>query len=483
MDDGSYNVTLTVTDEDGSTATVIHTIIIVDLGPTAEFTWSPDPQMEGIPVSFTDTSTSYPDTIVSWDWDFAGFGSSIEKDPQFNFGDNGVYMVTLTVTDDDGSTDTISYDITIDNVAPTVNALPSITINEGDSVTFNGHATDPGSDDLTFEWYWEYRSSYDKTTTYHNNPPNPDPYPSPQVNPRNVTDSASCQYGDNGVFMVTLTVTDDDGGSTTVTTNITVNNVAPTVDALPSITIDEGETASFTGHATDSGSDDLTFEWIWEYTSWGDKTTMYYNDGMGPDPYPSPSINPRNITETATCQYGDNGIFTVTLTVTDDDGASITVSTNVTVNNLAPIVDDIPEVTINEYESVTCSGHATDSGSDDLTFEWTWEYTPWGDKTTIYYNDVGPDPYPSPSINPRDITETATCQYGDNGVFLVILTVTDDDGAETTVSTNVQLMWVLTILHLNGLGSTHPGETRQRHITMTVLDLTHIQVPLLTQEM
>jgi len=110
------------------------------------------------------------------------------------------------------------------------------------------------------------------------------------------------------------------------------------VDALPNATIDEGGTVTFTGHATDPGSDDLTFTWSWEYAPWGDKSTIYYNDGMGPDPFPSPSFNPRNITEDATCQYGDDGVFIVTLTVSDDDGNSTIVTTNVTVKNVAPTV-------------------------------------------------------------------------------------------------------------------------------------------------
>jgi PKD repeat protein len=106
MDDGIYTVKLTVKDDDGGKGTDTLTVTVNDLGPTAGFLWSPEPQDEGSPVQFTDTSTSYPDDIVGWNWDFGGPGTSTDQNPSFIFMDDGVYNVTLTVTDEDGSTDT-----------------------------------------------------------------------------------------------------------------------------------------------------------------------------------------------------------------------------------------------------------------------------------------------------------------------------------------------------------------------------------------
>ena len=190
-DDDIITMAVEVTDGEyfDATSTVV---TILDLSPTAEFIWSPEPQDEGEPVTFTDMSTSDPDEIVSWTWDFAGSWTSSDQNPTFTFIDDGLFDVTLTVTDDDGSTDSITHQVTIDNVAPTVSIdsmiSPVTFILPGDRLEFMGSFIDPGSDTHTIEWDWgDGKTNSDSLVQNH-------------------------AYADIGSYIITLTIVDDDGG-------------------------------------------------------------------------------------------------------------------------------------------------------------------------------------------------------------------------------------------------------------------------------
>ena len=83
-----------------------------------------------------------------------------------------------------------------------------------------------------------------------------------------------------------------------------------------------GMSLTFTATATDPGSDDLTFTW-----DWGDGTpatiTTYFNDGIGPDPYPSPGgVFPFIATDFQKHVYSTVGKYDFKLTVRDDDGGA-----------------------------------------------------------------------------------------------------------------------------------------------------------------
>ncbi|MCZ7614021.1 MAG: PKD domain-containing protein [Ignavibacteriaceae bacterium] len=75
----------------------------VNQPPVASFEFNTN----GLTVDFTDTSTDPDGFIVSWEWNFGDGTSSTQQNPTHTFNIANTYIVTLTVTDDDGDTGTI----------------------------------------------------------------------------------------------------------------------------------------------------------------------------------------------------------------------------------------------------------------------------------------------------------------------------------------------------------------------------------------
>ncbi|NJD52461.1 MAG: PGF-pre-PGF domain-containing protein [Candidatus Methanoperedens sp.] len=103
---GTYTVSLKVTDNDGLNAINSTKAVIADKNPVPNFTGTPTTGPAPLNILFTDSSTSY-DGIVSWSWDFTNDGTpdSNLPNPSHSY-PAGTYTVALTVCENDGDCNT-----------------------------------------------------------------------------------------------------------------------------------------------------------------------------------------------------------------------------------------------------------------------------------------------------------------------------------------------------------------------------------------
>ncbi|MEO8623877.1 MAG: DNA/RNA non-specific endonuclease, partial [bacterium] len=112
-------------------------------------------------------------------------------------------------------------------------------------------------------------------------------------------------FADNGSYMVTVTVTDSHNVFATASQTVTVTNVAPVITGF-STPAGSRTGAQVVVSFSDAGSADTHSAVI----TWGDGQTSTVNAGLAPS-------------ASATHAYASVGWYTVSATVTDDDGASV----------------------------------------------------------------------------------------------------------------------------------------------------------------
>ncbi|NAZ16803.1 PKD domain-containing protein [Glutamicibacter soli] len=195
---GTYTATLTVSDADGATATDEVTVEVTEppnAAPEAAITTTCDQ----LACSFDSVTSSDSDgEIVSWAWTSSDGGSSSDAIFEHEFAAAGTYQVTLTVTDDDGETDSVEVDV---EVSTTPNELPTAAFSVDCvylSCTFDGTTSSDPDGTLT-GYSWEVDGSAVATGM-----------------------AATYVFGAEGTYQVTLTVTDDSGATNAITQPVSV---------------------------------------------------------------------------------------------------------------------------------------------------------------------------------------------------------------------------------------------------------------------
>ena len=102
-------------------------LTVLDIPPVANFTYTPTNPTNTTNIYFYDTSFDYDGTIVSWWWDFKDGTYSDQQNPVHLYYTDGIFNVTLTVTDNDGSTNTTQKTVVV--YTPPPNQPPNVPTN------------------------------------------------------------------------------------------------------------------------------------------------------------------------------------------------------------------------------------------------------------------------------------------------------------------------------------------------------------------
>jgi len=290
----------------------------------------------------------------------------------------GVYTVSLQAVDDDSGSGSMTVTITntdrltSTNVAPRASSSGGMAVLEDGLVTLTGTGDDTGSDQGILTYTWDLGDGTVST----------DPI-------------VTHVYTKAGFYYPTLVVADDEGAIGICSELVEVSNVVPTAVAnADNVILAEDDTINLDAFSSsDTPTDSPILQYAWDY---GDGSKGYG--------------------ESTSHVYTKTGLYTVTLTVQDNDGAISTDTLLVDVSNPAPY-DLIltAKATVDEDELIFFGATALDTPTDESLLTYVWDF---GDGNA------------GSGTNP-------THSYDEPGTYLVEVTVTDDDSSSVDANTTV----------------------------------------------
>ncbi|MCH2432017.1 MAG: PKD domain-containing protein [Candidatus Poseidoniia archaeon] len=232
-----------------------------------------DRVFEGQMFNFEVDAFDADDDDLEYIWDM-GNGNLIGDDSvRYGYPDDGIYTIIVSVSDG-MTTTTKEFELVVENVAPTLQVSYDDFGQEGQTLSFNSQASDVSEDTVTVTW------SFPDGTQIEGN-------------------FGQYQFTDDGEFLIGVTAEDEDGGRTSESLLINIENVAPTFTEfkIPS-EAQEGEALDFTFEATDPGDDTIVF-------------TIDFGDGTAPMITQDGNVSHK---------FAEGDTFTLVVCAKDEDG-------------------------------------------------------------------------------------------------------------------------------------------------------------------
>jgi PKD repeat protein len=374
---GTYDVTLTLTDAQSNHSSTKQRLTITDPLPAV-----PVPDIEvstlhplaGQSVSF-DGSNSKPATLAdsAFAWDFGDGATAAGKQTTHVYPTAGSYTVHLTLTDTANQTATASVNMDVQPLQPpqaVIDAQPN-PVTAGEAVTFDADNSQAAAPITGVDWDFGDGDTGSGSPIDH-------------------------VYAQAGQYSVTLTLTDQNGLQGSATEAVQVDPAVlnpPQAVISPVAPVEVGQPVTLDGSASVPGDNPIA-AYAWNL---GDGTTT----DVGP---------------TIQYTYAQPGVYDVTLTVTDTQDLTDNAGLQVQITDAAPVVTppqaDITAPTeANLDELVTFDSSGSDNGSGQSVSH-VWDFGDGDTADGLVVSHI----------------------YGSPGDYNVSLTVTTENGSDTTTA-------------------------------------------------
>jgi gliding motility-associated-like protein len=414
---GTFPVSLSVVDSNGcSHDTTIS--VTVATQPTADYMFTYE--CFGTATNFTDLSQGNGSNIVSWEWDFDNNGTvdNSTQNPLNGFPAAGTYTTELLITTDSGCVDSITYQVVV-NPIPVANFGVNPVCFGETSMFYDSSQVATGN---VASWQWDFGDALGSSNLQ---------------NPTYV-------YGAAGTYPVTLTVTSDSGCINTYIDTAVVDFLPTASFTTNNVCLNQ--LASFLDTSNPNGGTITSWDWDFDNDNVVDDTNQHptnlfptsgtYNVSLAVSTiagcadtivqpieiYPMPvadfnytnecygtpitftdnsSVITGNITNwdwdfgnanTSIAQnpaenYASDGIYTVVLVATTNNGCKDTVTKQVEVYPI-PVANFGPEdVCLNFPTQFADSTYVNNANSPNNIASWNWDFGD-GIGTSVLQNPI-----------------------------------------------------------------------------------------------